>query len=485
MSEEVKIGFRDRILMNVPLKHKMLLAFYGSLFAILVQIYSVWGAMEVSQHNMLSQELKRAVALLEVIKEETDFSSVKLQSLLRKTSTELISVSLSEGNNKAGNNQFSQHMPTMNMTIMVSLSNENSLPMGKLLETTLVNSGVFIVIIFVLASSVSANLLPLIDYIIDVMKVIAAGRLDRKVGFSGEDEFGQLGGAIDGTIGNIRELIELISKSVVILNQSTKNIGEQSSNALNSVGQQHKQIDMVVTAIEQLTVSIQEVASNSKAADSLTSDAQNQAQHAKSRGNQTIKSIESLSQSVDCASVAVKNLESNSEKIGSVVSVIESVSAQTNLLTLNAAIEAARAGEQGRGFAVVADEVRQLAQRTQQATIEIQAMVEELQSGSSEVAKHMESSVSYAEIGVGQVNEFVGDIDNIVENVNSMTEMNTLISHALNEQSQVTETINESIHTIRDISTHSLEQIQTTLAGNEHTFEAAQELNLALKNYST
>ena len=485
MSDEVKIGFRDRILMNVPLKQKMLLAFYGSLLAIFVQIYNVWGAMEDNTHNMLSQELQKAVSLLEIIKEETDFSFIKLQSLLSKTSTEFVSVSLFEGNHSANNNQLIQHIPAINMTIMVSFSNMDELPIQNLLESTLISSVIFVVIIFVLASSVSANLLPLIDYIIEVMKVIAAGRLDRKVGFSGEDEFGQLGGAIDGTIGNIRVLIELISKSVAILNKSTKNIDEQSTNVFNSVGEQHKQIDLVVTAIEQLNISIQEVANNSNTAESLTSESQKQAQHAKSRVSQTINSIESLSKSVDSASVSVKKLENNSEKIGSVVAVIESVSAQTNLLALNAAIEAARAGDQGRGFAVVADEVRQLAQRTQQATIEIQAMVAELQSGSSELAQQMASSVSFADAGVEQVNEFVDDIDQIVGNFSNMTEMNISISSSLQEQSQVTEAINESIHTIRDLSTESLEQIKTTLAGNDLTTGAAKELNLALKCYNT
>ncbi|MCJ8293320.1 MAG: methyl-accepting chemotaxis protein [Colwellia sp.] len=485
MSEEVKIGFRDRILMNVPLKQKMLLAFYGSLAALLVQIYLVWGATQDNQQIMLNEELQRAVQLTQAIQDKAALSFTDLQSVVSQNSTEFISVSLSQGNVNVGNNQLSQYLTSESVTVKVSLSNEDGLLLQQLFEATLINSAIFIVIIFLLATSVSANLLPLIDYIIEVMKVIAAGRLDRKVGFSGDDEFGQLGGAIDGTIGNIRNLIALISKSATTLDQSTRHIEEQSGNALHSVGEQHKQIDMVATATAELTATIQEVANNSSNADALTSESQNQAQQAKVRIEQTIKSMESLSESVNNASGAVKNLEINSEKIGSVVAVIEGVSQQTNLLALNAAIEAARAGEQGRGFAVVADEVRQLAQRTQQATVEIQGMVEELQLGSSKVSQYMESSVTFAEEGVGKVNAFAEDIDLIVENISSMTDMNELISRSLQEQSQVTESINESIHTIRDISTQSLEQIKTTLAGNEHVSETAQELNLALKNYQT
>jgi len=497
MSEEVKIGFRDRILMNVPLKQKMLLPFYGSLIAIFAQIYLVWGAAQESTQSLLTQELQGKVQLIETIQNLTNLPSSVLQEIINTSTSPSDSVSaslvegpinlanVSEDNLKVDKIQLSKYISTIDMTVKVVLSDKSELFMQELLNATLVNSAMFIVIIFLLASSVSANLLPLIDYIIEVMKVIASGRLDRKVGFSGDDEFGQLGGAIDSTIGNISELIELISTSVITLNHSTKDIEEQSSCALGSVGEQHKQIDMVATATAELSVTIQEVASNSSNADSLTSESYNQAQQAKSRIDQTIKSINSLSLSINNASDSVKSLESNSEKIGSVIAVITGISEQTNLLALNAAIEAARAGEQGRGFAVVADEVRQLAQRTQLATLEIQGMIEELQLGSSAVAKSMTSSVNDAKEGVAQVNQFAGDLDQIVEKVSNINEMNELISHSLKEQSQVTESINESIHTIRDISTKNLEQIKVTLTGNKHVSESAKQLSLALENYKT
>lgn len=484
MEEEVKIGFRDRVLMNVPLKQKMLLPFYGSLIALLVLIYTVWSAGQEQTQNLATQKLQQAVQLLQITDKKTELGLSDLQLLLDSQSTKSTSYHLNKGNT-IKNGSISQYLPSLDMTVVVKTVDSDSNVFQTLLEQTIIISGVFIIIIFFLASSVSANLLPLIDYIIEVMKVIASGRLDRKVGFSGEDEFGQLGGAIDGTIGNIHKLIELISKSVVTLNETTNSIENQSEKALSSVEAQHQQIDMVASAMEELTSTIQIVASNSSNAENLTTESHTHAQQAKVKIEQTMQSIQALSESVNSASGAVKNLETNSEKIGSVVSVIQGISEQTNLLALNAAIEAARAGEQGRGFAVVADEVRQLAQRTQEATIEIQGMIEELQSGSTEVAQYMDSSVEFAEVGVEQVDGFADSIDKIAQNANELTEMNQLIANSLKEQSEATDSINENVQSIREISTDGLNRIQVSLSGNEKLSATATELNNALEGYTT
>ena len=104
---------------------------------------------------------------------------------------------------------------------------------------------------------------------------------------------------------------------------------------------------------------------------------------------ETRKSMEDLSRSVDAAETSIVKVANDSQNIGGILEVIRGIADQTNLLALNAAIEAARAGEQGRGFAVVADEVRTLAQRTQEATGEINEMVTELQSGASQATEVM------------------------------------------------------------------------------------------------
>ena len=142
---------------------------------------------------------------------------------------------------------------------------------------------------------------------------------------------------------------------------------------------------------------------------------------------ETRKSMEELSQSVEGAETSIVKVASDSENIGGILEVIRGIADQTNLLALNAAIEAARAGEQGRGFAVVADEVRTLAQRTQEATGEINEMVTELQSGASQATMVMKR-------GRELTTEMVDRLENALENFSA-------ISHSVSEIETISETL--------------------------------------------
>lgn len=180
---------------------------------------------------------------------------------------------------------------------------------------------------------------------------------------------------------------------------------------------------------------------------------------------------------------AMLGLATESTQIGNILVVIQGIAEQTNLLALNAAIEAARAGEQGRGFAVVADEVRNLAQGTQKSTQEIQGMIERLQSGSDKATEMMNSSREQTEFLKEKTKDAGHSFQTIHKMVSEIADMTTQVAVAIEEQTSVTDDINNSILIINQTIENTAQTTEETSVASNQLATLSTELNQSISRF--
>lgn len=312
-----------------------------------------------------------------------------------------------------------------------------------------------------------------LNRVVSGMGRIASGDLATELEVVGNDELSHLAQSTNTLSSELRHLVEEIVTTVDEVHKTASTGSEISRNTLSGVAQQGLQSARLAATATEMEASATEVATH---ADQTLSDAV-EADAILETNNRSLmensEAINALAGQVTRSMEEVKSLQQHSDSISEVINVIKAIAEQTNLLALNAAIEAARAGETGRGFAVVADEVRSLATRTQGSISAIEETVNNLQQGAGKTVSAMSNCSADAVSCSEHLDQSTRELNKVVEAVQRMREMNSLVANATDEQSATVRDISQSLNEINSI-------METTTTGAERAAgESASLLQLS------
>ncbi|OEE34642.1 chemotaxis protein [Vibrio genomosp. F10 str. ZF-129] len=448
--KETAFRWIDKYLIHLKIQEKFYLLLILPLLALGILTLVLDNASDTMLDNLYQEEL----VLMKSFIEEGNLSKQQIDQII--ASSESISFGSGEGSIRVLNGAYSL-AASHDVNIWNSMS---TLQIGLIALTILVMAiGVYYIMTFIGGAMFTMN---------KALSTLADGDLTQRMNFFlVRDEFSTIAITIDKLADREQKMVASIQESIALMQQISSDLNQstQQSSELSNVQQEH--LNSLASATEEMACSIREVASLAQDSSNQTEEAQSVAQQGQGKVSNTLSSISNLANEVRSASEAVEELDSNAAKIDEVVMAINGISEQTNLLALNAAIEAARAGEQGRGFAVVADEVRALAGRTQQATVEIQSMIEALQKNSQSLTKLMNVTVHNAEEGqslMAEVNQEIGDL---ADRNQSISNSSIQIATAAEQQGAVADNIASSVEEVRTQADNVCKLISSTTGNIE------------------
>ncbi|MGI6370008.1 MAG: methyl-accepting chemotaxis protein [Candidatus Kapaibacterium sp.] len=303
-----------------------------------------------------------------------------------------------------------------------------------------------------------AVVLPIQD-VYSVLQIMATGDLTARITSDYRGTFLRLKEVTNGLGESLSNLISQLQDAIHTTASASAEISSTADTLATASAEQSAQTDEVAGAMEEMS---RTVIDNAQSATRTSAVAQRNGSVAEEGGKVVSETVAKMRQIAEVVKVSASNimqLGESSKRIGEIISVIDDIADQTNLLALNAAIEAARAGEQGRGFAVVADEVRKLAENTAEATKQISEMISGIQRDTDSAVSAMEQGTKEVESGIELADKAGSSLQMIINSTTELLDMINQIAAASEEQSSTSEEISKNVAMMAKVSSGSAQNI--------------------------
>jgi len=295
-----------------------------------------------------------------------------------------------------------------------------------------------------------------------------------------KDDLGEITNELSRFIVGLADVISEIRRESELLSQGSDKLSMQMKESVSAVDESVGQVEQMAQSIEEVATTSSVLSNNAEQVSETTSVVMTTLHQGISSSNTSQNTIELFAKEVESMSNDLGVLQEESARIGSVLDVIRGIADQTNLLALNAAIEAARAGGQGRGFAVVADEVRELAHRTQKSTVEIQSMVEGLQTKTSNAVVAVSRGLDLSKESLSQSAGVVMALEQISQAFEEVDSLTSQIAHGTQEQQRATASINDSMMAVVSLSRDINEGFTSVAEHANQQQQTSDEIDITL-----
>lgn len=298
-----------------------------------------------------------------------------------------------------------------------------------------------------------------------------------------EDITGAIADSVNFTTDALRNLVTSINEASVQVSSASQETQATAMHLAEASDHQAQQITGASTAINEMAVSIEEVSKNAAESAEVARRSVDTARKGSTTVQDNIRGMDTIREQIQETSKRIKRLGESSQEIGDIVELINDIADQTNILALNAAIQAAMAGEQGRGFAVVADEVQRLAERSSNATKQIEALVKTIQTDTNEAVISMEQSTANVVSGAKLAEDAGQALEEIDKVSGQLADLINNISGTAHQQSTAATSISETMNVIQEITTQTSAGTNETATSIGNLAELANELRRSVSGF--